>query len=128
MRDGRRERWEHTHRIALLDETLVVPAEGDEEEDGGDVLEAVDPFPALGLLAADIDHDEPLLGRAGHGEVHLGDAHRARAGEDDVLAGWRQFNIRGVDTTQKGRRTPVVGTYVGSKRRGRSLKKLRVGR
>ena len=68
---------EWTYRVALLDEALVVPAERDEEEDGGDVLEAVDPLAALGLLAADVDHDELLARGPGHGKVHLGDAHCA---------------------------------------------------
>lgn len=72
-----------TYRVALFDKGLVIPAEGDEEENGGDVLEAVDPLAALGFLAADVDHDKLL--RAGHGEVHLGDARRARAGEYDIL-------------------------------------------
>jgi len=74
-----------TYRISLLDEALVVPAEGDEEEDSCDILEAVDPLPSLGFLTADVDHHKPLPGRTGHREVHLVDAHSACAGEDNIL-------------------------------------------
>ena len=74
-----------THRIALLDEALVVPAEGDEEEDSRDILKAVNPLPSLGFLTADVDHHQPLPRRTGHGEVHLVDAHSACAGENNIL-------------------------------------------
>jgi hypothetical protein len=45
---------EKTHRIPILHQTLVVPAQTDQEENGRYVLEAVDPLSALGLLAADL--------------------------------------------------------------------------
>jgi len=121
----------HTYRIALLDETLVVPAERDKEQDRRDVLEAVYPLAALGLLAADVDHDKLLPGRAGHCKVHLGDAHRPCARKNDVLrgkeggfgissprssyrgrrVGWESKNRSFAEgMTQQGRRTSVEGT------------------
>ena len=45
-----------THSIFVLYETLVVTRQADEEENAGDVLEAVYPFSALALLATDVYH------------------------------------------------------------------------
>lgn len=45
-----------THDVFVLHEHLVVFADGDQENDGGDVLETMDPFLALRSLAAHIEH------------------------------------------------------------------------
>lgn len=46
----------HAVLVAFFEQDLVVFAEGDAEDDGGDVFEAVDPFFAFTALAADIKH------------------------------------------------------------------------
>lgn len=45
---------------AILDETFVVAGEVVDEDDGGDVGEAVEPFAAFGALAADVDEEIAL--------------------------------------------------------------------
>jgi hypothetical protein len=46
----------HTYLAALLQQDLVVFAQGDAKYDGRDVLETVDPLFALAALAADVKH------------------------------------------------------------------------
>lgn len=44
------------YSVLVFDETLVVTTQADQEEDAGDVLEAVYPFATLALLTTDVDH------------------------------------------------------------------------
>jgi hypothetical protein len=53
-----------THLAILLQQHLVIFAQGDAEDDGRDVLEAVYPLLALASLAADVKH-------AAHGQKSL---------------------------------------------------------
>jgi len=46
----------HTVDRLVFEEKLVVLGDGDEEENGSDILEAVDPLLSLGALATDIKH------------------------------------------------------------------------
>src|ERR1700722_5056841 len=50
-----------THHVLVFDETLLISAEVYKEEDGSHVLEAVYPFPAFGLLTADVDDQHGSL-------------------------------------------------------------------
>lgn len=72
----------HPVLVVALDEDLVVLGEGDEEHDGGDVLEAVDPLPTLGALSSDIHHTEDDLVEV---EGVLDDASRGNTNTEDVL-------------------------------------------
>jgi hypothetical protein len=56
------------HRF-IFEEELVVLGDGDEEEDGRDVLEAVYPLLAFGALAADVEH---AVGEVADDERRLG--------------------------------------------------------
>jgi hypothetical protein len=60
MEDGRIIRNQTTYLVAFLEQHLVVLAEGDAEDDGGDVLETVDPLFALAPLAADVKHADGI--------------------------------------------------------------------
>jgi hypothetical protein len=44
------------HPILILDETLVVTADGNQEQQTVDVLEAVNPLLALGSLTSNVEH------------------------------------------------------------------------
>ena len=61
---------------------LVILGEWDDEEDGGDIVEAVDPLLPLRPLAADVEHVE---GHALHQELDLHDARGHHTGVEDVL-------------------------------------------
>ena len=44
------------HLVVGLEEDLVVLGQGDQEDDGGHILKAVDPLPPLGPLTAHVHH------------------------------------------------------------------------
>ena len=62
----------HSIDRLVLEEKLVILGNGDEEENGGDVFKAVDPFLSLGPLTTHVEHavsqfadDEGCFGYAG---------------------------------------------------------------
>ena len=54
--EGRGGRAAGAYLVAFFEEDLIVFAEGNAEDYGGDVFEAVDPFLAFASLAADVEH------------------------------------------------------------------------
>ncbi len=61
----------HTVNSLIFKEQLVVFRDGDKEEDGGDVLEAVYPFLSLRSLASNVEH---TVGELADDEGGLSDA------------------------------------------------------
>lgn len=49
-----------THRIAILNQALIVPAQANQKQHTRDVLEEINPLPPLGFLAADIDEPQDV--------------------------------------------------------------------
>jgi hypothetical protein len=49
---------ERVRRVRPASSYLIVFTESNDEDDGRDVLEAMNPFLALGPLAADVEHAE----------------------------------------------------------------------
>ena len=70
--DGVKERQGLLHSVdrLVLEQQLIVLGDGDQEEDGGDVLEAVDPLLSLRSLATDVEH---AVGQVANDECRLGD-------------------------------------------------------
>ena len=66
------ERQSFLHSVdgLVFEEQLVVLGDGNEEKDGRDVLEAMDPFLSLGSLTSDIEH---AVGKLTDDESSLGD-------------------------------------------------------
>jgi hypothetical protein len=52
---------ENTYCILVLDQTLVVAAQANQENNAGDILKIVDPFLPFTLLHADIDHKHLMV-------------------------------------------------------------------
>jgi hypothetical protein len=71
-----------TYDGLVLVKHLVVFGERDEEDERGDVFEAVDPLLALGALATDV---EETVGELANLERRLGDAGRLDTGAEDIL-------------------------------------------
>ncbi len=65
------ERLHHAVLAGLFEQHLVVLGERGAEDDGGDGLEAVDPFFALRALPADVEHVDRELA---HAEPRFDDA------------------------------------------------------
>lgn len=76
-----RELW-RPYRVPVLHKTLIVSAQTDKEENARHVLETMDPFPPLALLAADVDHQHFMIP-----EVKAGfrNADRPSSAVNDVL-------------------------------------------
>ena len=66
----------------VLEQQLVILGDGDEEEDGGDVFEAVDPFLAFGPLPAHVEH---AVGEVANDKGGFGDARGLDPRAQDVL-------------------------------------------
>ena len=75
----------HTVHCLILEEQLVVFGDGDEEEDGGDVFEAVYPLLSLRSLATDIEH---AVGKVADDEGSLGDTGCLDTRSQDILVIW----------------------------------------
>lgn len=60
----------HSVDRLVFEEQLIVLGDGNEEKDGRDVLEAVDPFLSLGSLTSDVEH---AVGKLADDESGLGD-------------------------------------------------------
>lgn len=70
-------------RLTILVEHLVVFGDGDKEDDGGNVLEAVDPLFTLGALSSNIKHAVLELSDL---KVGLGDTSRLDTGAEYVCS------------------------------------------
>lgn len=88
----------HLIGVMILDEDLIVTGDGDEEEEGGDILEAVDPLFPLTPLAAHIEH---TVGEGTDMEEGLGDTGGLDPASKDILVGgdvlWGEEAIEGVE-------------------------------
>lgn len=74
----------HTVDGLVLEQQLVVLGDGDQEEDGGDVLEAVDPLLTLGTLTTDVEH---AVGQIANDEGGLGDTGGLDTRAENILVG-----------------------------------------
>lgn len=95
-----------TYRVLVFNQTLIVAAQTDQEQDTCHVLEAVYPLPTLALLTADVDHQHLVFAQMEH---CFGDAYRPRPSVNNVLFIW---HICGVEQTVK------VGEEVAQARAG----------
>lgn len=71
-----------THSVSVLNETLIVATQTDEEQYRSHVLEKVDPFPPFRFLTAHVDEDHVVS--LDH-ELRLGHAGRGHPTVDDVV-------------------------------------------
>lgn len=69
----------------VLEQELIVLGDSNEEEDGGNVLEAVDPLLTLRSLSADVEH---AVGQVTDDEGGLGDTSCLYTRAQDVLVIW----------------------------------------
>lgn len=72
----------HTVDGLVLEQQLVVLGDGDQEQDGGDILEAVNPLLSLGSLATNVEH---AVGQIADDESGLGDTGSLNTGAEDIL-------------------------------------------
>ena len=75
----------HTVDSLILEQELIVLRDGNEEEDGGDVLKAVDPLLTLRSLSTDIEH---TVGQVANNEGGLGDTSSLYTRPQDILVIW----------------------------------------
>lgn len=66
----------------VLEEELIVLGDGDEEEDCGDVLEAMDPLLPLRALSTDVEH---AICQVANDEGRLGDTRGLDTRPEDIL-------------------------------------------
>lgn len=72
----------HAVDSLILEQQLVVLGDGDQEENGGDVLEAVNPLLTLGSLATDVEH---AVGQIANDEGGLGDTGSLDTRAENIL-------------------------------------------
>lgn len=72
----------HTVDGLIFEQKLVVLGNGDEEEDGGDILETVDPLFSLRTLSSDIEH---AVCKISNDESGLGDTGGLDTGAENIL-------------------------------------------
>lgn len=72
----------HTVDSLIFEEQLVVFRDGDKEQNGGDVLKAMDPLLTLGTLTTDVEH---AVGKIANDEGSLGDTGRLDTGAENIL-------------------------------------------
>ena len=75
----------HTVDSLVLKKQLIVLRNGDQEEDGGNVLEAVNPLLTFGTLSSDIKHSVCELA---DNEGSLGDTSGLNTRSQDILVVW----------------------------------------
>ena len=80
-----------TYRILVFNQTLVVTAQRDQEQNARHVLETVDPFPSFALLPTDVDHEHFVIAEL---EQCFRDANCSRTTVDDVLF---RRDVRGIE-------------------------------
>lgn len=76
------ERLLHTVDRLIFKEQLVVLGNGDQEQNRGDVLEAVDPLLTFGSLTTNIEH---TVGQVANDESSLGDTGGLDTGAEHIL-------------------------------------------
>lgn len=74
----------HTVDGLVFEEQLVILGDGDEEQNGGDVLEAVNPLLALGSLTTNVEH---AVCEVTNNECGFGDTGGLDTGTEDILVG-----------------------------------------
>lgn len=74
----------HTVDGLVFEEQLIVLGDGNEEQNGGDVLEAVNPLLALGSLTTNVEH---AVCEVTNNECGLGDTGGLDTGTEDILVG-----------------------------------------
>lgn len=72
----------HTVDGLVLEQQLVVLGDGDQEEDGGDILEAVNPLLTLRSLATHVEH---AVGQIANNEGGLGDTSGLDTRAENIL-------------------------------------------
>lgn len=107
------QRFLHTVDGLIFKQQLVILGDGDQEQDGGDVLEAVDPLFTLGALTADIEH---AVSQIPDDERGFRDTSRLDTGAEDILVA-RQVvglgdSLNGVEvaTNVSSREQIIAGT------------------
>lgn len=74
----------HTVDCFVFEEQLVILGDGDEEQNGSNVLEAVNPLLSLGSLATNVKH---AVCKVTDNECGLGDTGGLDTGTEDILVG-----------------------------------------
>jgi hypothetical protein len=72
----------HTVDSLIFEQKLVVLGNSNEEEDGGNVFEAVDPLLSLRTLSSDIEH---AISKVTNNESSLGDTGGLDTGAENIL-------------------------------------------
>lgn len=85
------ERFLHTVHRLILKQDLVVFGDGDQEQNRGDVLEAVDPLLTLGTLTTDVEH---AVCQVANDKRGLGDTGGLDTRTKDVLVSWQVVGLR----------------------------------
>lgn len=80
----------HTVHGLVLEQQLVVLGDGDQEQNGSDVLEAVNPLLTLGTLTPDIEH---AVCKVTNNECGLGDTGSLDTGTEDILVGGKVVGL-----------------------------------
>lgn len=75
----------HTVDRLIFEQKLVIFRDGDKEENGGNILEAVDPLLPFGPLATDIEH---AVSQIANDEGGLSDAGCFDTRTEDILVIW----------------------------------------
>jgi hypothetical protein len=74
----------HTVDGLVLEQQLVVLGDGDQEEDSGDVLEAVNPLLTLGTLTTNVEH---AVGQITNDEGGFGNTSGLNTRAENILVG-----------------------------------------
>jgi hypothetical protein len=93
----------HTVDSFVLEEQLVVLGDGDQEQDGGDVLEAVNPLLTLRSLTTDVEH---AVGQIANNEGGLGNTGGLDTRAEHILVG---REVVGLSDTVNGVEVARVG-------------------
>jgi hypothetical protein len=72
----------HTVDSLIFEEELVVLGDGDKEENGGDILEAVNPLLTFGTLSTNVKH---AVGEVTNDEGGFGDTRGLDTRTEDIL-------------------------------------------
>lgn len=80
----------HTVHGLVFEEQLVVLGDGDQEENGGNILEAVNPLLTLGTLTTNVEH---AVCQVSDDECGLGDTGGLDTGTEDILIGGKVIGL-----------------------------------
>lgn len=104
----------HTVDSLVLEQQLVVLGDGDQEENSGDVFEAVNPLLPFGTLTTDIEH---AVRQVANEESSLGDTGRLDTRAQNILVGGKVVGLsNAVDGVEvaKQRRSAIELVLVSS--------------